>query len=52
MNAAAWLASDQGDSADADALLEQSIAQRRPMHDTVGEAWALVLSRPQQARGR
>jgi non-specific serine/threonine protein kinase len=41
MNAAAWLASDQGDSADADALLEQSIARASAMHDTVGAAWAL-----------
>ncbi|MDT4972070.1 MAG: hypothetical protein QOG22_2213, partial [Pseudonocardiales bacterium] len=41
MNAAAWLASDQGDFADADALLEQSITRARAEHDTVGEAWAL-----------
>jgi non-specific serine/threonine protein kinase len=41
MNAAAWLASDQGDFADADALLEQSITRARALHDTVGEAWAL-----------
>jgi predicted ATPase/DNA-binding NarL/FixJ family response regulator len=41
VNAAAWLASDQGDFADADALLEQSITRARAVHDTVGEAWAL-----------
>jgi predicted ATPase/DNA-binding NarL/FixJ family response regulator len=43
VNAAAWLASDQGDfaDADADALLEQSITRARAVHDTVGEAWAL-----------
>jgi non-specific serine/threonine protein kinase len=41
MNAAAWLASDQGDSADAEALLEQSITRACAVHDTVGEAWAL-----------
>jgi predicted ATPase/DNA-binding NarL/FixJ family response regulator len=41
MNAAAWLASDQGDSADADALLDRSIARASAISDTVGEAWAL-----------
>ena len=41
MNGAAWLATDQGNFAEADALLERSIARARVVHDTVGEGWAL-----------
>lgn len=41
MNGAAWLATDQGDFAEADALLERSIARARVIGDTVGEGWAV-----------
>jgi DNA-binding NarL/FixJ family response regulator len=41
MSAAGWLATDQGDFADADALLEQSLTRARAAHDTLGEAWSL-----------
>ena len=41
MNGAAWLATDQGDFAEADALFERSIARARAVHETVGEGWAL-----------
>jgi non-specific serine/threonine protein kinase len=41
LNGAAWLATDQGDHAAANALLEQSIAHARAVHDTVAEATAL-----------
>ena len=41
MNGAAWLATDQGDFAEADVLLERGIARARAEKDTVGEGWAL-----------
>jgi predicted ATPase/DNA-binding CsgD family transcriptional regulator len=41
MNGAAWLATDQGDFAAANALLERSIAHARSRGDVAGEATAL-----------
>jgi predicted ATPase/DNA-binding NarL/FixJ family response regulator len=41
MNGAAWLATDQGDFAEANALLQRSIARAHVVNDTIGEAWAL-----------
>jgi non-specific serine/threonine protein kinase len=43
MNGAAWLASDQGDSAAANALLDRSVARARAADDAVGEATALFF---------
>jgi non-specific serine/threonine protein kinase len=48
LNGAAWLATDQGDHATAEALLEASIAQARAGHDVVAEATALFF----RGRGR
>ena len=43
MNGAAWLATDQGDSAAANALLDRSVARARAADDAVGEATALAF---------
>jgi predicted ATPase/DNA-binding CsgD family transcriptional regulator len=43
MNGAAWLATDQGDSAAANALLDRSAARARSAGDAVGEATALFF---------
>jgi DNA-binding NarL/FixJ family response regulator len=48
LNGAAWLATDQGDHATAEALLEASIAHARAWHDAVAEATALFF----RGRGR
>ena len=42
LNGAAWLAIDQGDYADADGMLGESIELSRALGDTVGEAIATV----------
>lgn len=43
MNGAAWLATDQGDSATANALLDRSVARARSVADTIGEGTALFF---------
>jgi non-specific serine/threonine protein kinase len=43
MNGAAWLATDQGDFATANALLDRSVARARALADTVGEGTALFF---------
>ena len=43
MNGAAWLATDQGDSATANALLDRSVARARTVADTIGEGTALFF---------
>jgi non-specific serine/threonine protein kinase len=48
LSGAAWLAVDQGDYAAANALLEQSIASARTVHDASAEATALFY----RGRGR
>ena len=48
LNGAAWLATDQGDHAAAEVLLEQSIPRARAGHDAVTEATALFF----RGRGR
>ena len=48
LNGAAWLATDQGDHAAAEALLERSIAHARAGQDVVAEATALFF----RGRGR
>lgn len=48
LNGAAWLATDQGDHAAAEALFERSIAHARAGHDTAAEATALFF----RGRGR
>ncbi len=48
LNGAAWLATDQGDHAAAEALLKQSITRARTRHDAVAEATALFF----RGRGR
>ena len=51
LNGAAWLAIDQGDYADAAAMLGESIELSRALGDTVGEAIATVyLGRCQMSR--
>ena len=40
LSGAAWLATDQGDSAAAVGLLDESIARARAAHDACGEATA------------
>ncbi len=52
MNGAAWLATDQGDFAEADALLGRSIARARAENDTRRRGLGAVLPRPQQADAR
>ena len=52
MNGAAWLATDQGDFAAADALLEQSIARARAIRDAAREGTALFYrGRSKLSRG-
>ena len=43
MNGAAWLATDQGDSATANALLDRSVARARTVADAIGEGTALFF---------
>jgi non-specific serine/threonine protein kinase len=52
MTGAAWLATDQGDFAAADALLERSIARARATHDAAREGTALFYrGRSRLSRG-
>jgi predicted ATPase/DNA-binding CsgD family transcriptional regulator len=41
LNGLAWLATDQGEYAEANTILQTSIARARAGNDTVGEGWAL-----------